>query len=69
MIDNVAILFYFGGCSLNNMEFIIDEAEIENDLYSSDESDQENAPFDDFLTNDEEAVAENDESFYRCFEK
>ena len=67
MIDNVAILFFFGGC-LSDMEFIIDEAEIKNDFYSSDESDKECSSSDDFLTDDEETVAKNDVNFYRSFD-
>ena len=51
-----------------NMEFIIDEAEIENCLYSDESSDNESTSSDDFLTDDEETVAENDESFYRSFD-
>ena len=50
------------------MEFIIDEAEIANDLYSSDESDKECSSSDDFLTDDKETVEENDVNFYRSFE-
>ena len=49
------------------MEFIIDEAEVEDGLYS-DESDNESTPSDDFFTDDEETVAENNESFYRSFD-
>ena len=50
------------------MEFIIDEAKIENCLYSDESSDNESTPSDDFLTDDEETVTENDESFYRSFD-
>ena len=66
LIDNVAIFFYFGG-SLSNMEFIIDEADVENDLYS-DGSGNESTLSDNFFTDDEETMAENDESFYRSFD-
>ena len=47
LIDNVAIFFYFGG-SLSNMEFIIDETDVENDLYS-DGSGNESTLSDNFL--------------------
>ena len=49
------------------MEFIIDEAEAENDLYS-DGSGNESTSSDNFFTDDEETMAENDESFYRSFD-
>ena len=49
------------------MEFIIDETEVENNLFS-DESDNECISSDEFFTDDEETVAENDKSFYRSFD-
>ena len=49
------------------MEFIIDEAEVEDGLYS-DESDNESSPSDDFFTDDEETVVENNGSFHRSFD-
>lgn len=50
------------------MEFIIDEAETENSFYSDESSDNESISSGYFLTDDEETVAENDESFYRSFD-
>ena len=53
--------------SFNNMEFIIDKAEVENNLFS-DKSDNKCISSDEFFTDDEETVAENDKSFYRSFD-
>ena len=50
------------------MEFIIDQAEVESNFYSSDESDNKRTPSDDFFTDDEETEAENDQSFFRNFD-
>ena len=53
MIVNIAILFYFGGVFSISMDFIIDEAEVEEDFYSEDSSDNKSEESaDDFLASD-----------------
>ena len=51
------------------MDFIIDEAEVEEDFYSEDSSDNESEQSaDDFLMSDDEEETANDASFYRNFD-
>ena len=51
------------------MDFIIDEAEVKEDFYSEDSSDNESKQsVDDFLASDIEEEIENDASFYRSFD-
>ena len=51
------------------MDFIIDEAEVEEDFYSEDSSDNESEQSaDDFLASDIEEETANDASFYKSFD-